>query len=77
MEIKGLTIREMAEKLELPYKTIEKRLKRAGIEPLTTGTIYPESALEAIRSVPGKGRPRKQSEPEAKPETTKVKKAKK
>jgi transposase len=59
MEIKGLTIREMAEKLELPYKTVEKRLKRAGIEPITTGTIYPESALETIRNVPGKGRPPK------------------
>jgi hypothetical protein len=52
----------MAEELNLPYKTIEKRLKRAGIEPLTTGTIYPDSALEAIRNVPGRGRPKKAPE---------------
>jgi hypothetical protein len=61
MEIKGLTIREMAEKLELPYKTVEKRLKRAGIEPITTGTIYPASALETIRDV-RMGRPVKKPE---------------
>ena len=59
MEIAGYTISELAKRLGLPYRTVQKRLKRAGIEPITTGAIYPESALEAIRSVPGKGRPRK------------------
>jgi hypothetical protein len=63
MKIDGLTIQEIADALEIPYRTAQKRLERAGIEPITTGAIYPKSALETIRNVPGKGRP-----PKAKPE---------
>jgi hypothetical protein len=62
MKIEGLTIAEMASILNLPYKTVQKRLERSGIEPITTGTIYPASALETIRNI-RMGRP-----PKAKPE---------
>jgi transposase len=66
MMVKGLTIQEIADKLGIPYKTAHKRLETAGIKPLTKEAIYPESALEAIRSVPGKGRPKKAPEPASK-----------
>jgi hypothetical protein len=57
MRIEGLTITEMAETLELPYTTVQKRLERYGIQPITTGAIYPKEALEIIRNVPPRGRP--------------------
>jgi len=66
MEVKGFTIQELSDELGIPYKTVHKRLETAGIKPLVKEAIYPESALEAIRNVPGKGRP-----PKAKPETGK------
>jgi hypothetical protein len=59
VEVKGYTIKEMADELGLSYKTTHKRLETAGIEPLVKEAIYPEFALEAIRNVPGKGRPPK------------------
>ena len=77
--IKGLTIEEMASVLGITYSTAHKRLQTAGIKPLLKVSIYPESALEAIRNVPGKGRPPKakpEPEPE-KPTKSPAKKAKK
>ena len=59
MTIKGYTIQEMADILDISYSATHKRLQTAEIGPLTKEAIYPESALAAIRSVPGKGRPRK------------------
>jgi hypothetical protein len=35
------------------------RLFRADIKPITKDALYDKSALEAIRTVPGKGRPKK------------------
>jgi hypothetical protein len=68
-----LTISEMAERLEITYLTAKQRLLRAGIKPVTKDVLYDTSALEAIRNVPGKGRP-----PKAKPEAQdKPKKGKK
>ena len=61
--MEGFTIQEIADKLGIPYKTAHKRLETAGIKPLVKEAIYPESALESIRNVPGKGRPKK-AEPE-------------
>jgi hypothetical protein len=49
----------MATELGIPLKTVKKRLERAGIRPLTQEAVYDRSALEAIRHVPGRGRPRK------------------
>jgi predicted ArsR family transcriptional regulator len=68
-DMEGLTIDEMAEILGVKRQAIEKRLKRLGIEPLTKSAVYDKSALEVIRDVPGKGRPRKQAG-EDKPENT-------
>jgi hypothetical protein len=59
----GLTVEEMAKILRLEKGTVRVRLSRAGIKPITHSPVYPESALETIRNVPGKGRP-----PKAKPE---------
>jgi hypothetical protein len=57
--MEGLTIDEMAEILGIPRNTIAIRINRAGIKPITKDAIYDKSALDAIRDVPGKGRPRK------------------
>ena len=52
-----LTIPEIAQKLGITYITAKQRLLRAGIKPVAKDAIYPESAIEAIRNVPGRGRP--------------------
>jgi orotate phosphoribosyltransferase-like protein len=57
--MEGLTITEMSKILEVSPDTVLKRLQRAGIKPITREVMYDKSALEAIRNVPGKGRPRK------------------
>jgi hypothetical protein len=62
--MEGLTISEMAEILGIAPNTIMQRLFVAKIKPISKEAVYDRSALEAIRNVPGKGRPRK-----AKPET--------
>jgi len=61
--MEGLTIKEMAEILGIPPDTVKNRLFVAKIKPLTKAAVYDKSALEAIRNVPGKGRP-----PKAKPD---------
>jgi hypothetical protein len=61
--MEGYTLAEMAEALGMPIKTLEARLFRAGIKPVVRGAIYDKSALEAVRNVPGKGRPRKTPPP--------------
>jgi transposase len=71
----GITITEIAKKLGITYLTAKQRLLRAGIKPITKEAIYPESALEAIRDVPGKGRPKKAA-PEPVKEKPKGRKAK-
>jgi len=69
MKLNGeyLTIPDIAEELEITYLTAKQRLLRAGIKPVAKDAIYPRSVLEAIRNVPGKGRP-----PKAKTETAKT-----
>jgi hypothetical protein len=61
--MEGMTITEMAEILEIAPNTVMQRLYVAKIKPITKEALYDKSALEAIRTVPGKGRP-----PKAKPE---------
>jgi hypothetical protein len=63
------TVKEMAKKLGLDPTVIKQRLFTAKIHPFTHDALYPASALEAIRKVSGKGRPRK-----AKPEAPEPKK---
>ena len=72
MSMEGYTASEMAEILGIELKAAKQRLFRAGIKPIATECLYDKSALEAIRNVPGKGRPSK-----AKPEPEPVKPAKK
>jgi hypothetical protein len=56
--MEGFTLSEMAEKLGLPQRTIERRVQRAGIKPITKEALYPEDTLEKIKGVK-KGRPHK------------------
>jgi transposase len=58
--MEGLTIDEMAEMLGIPRHTVEVRLNRAGIQPLTKNALYDKSVLDVVKSSPGKGRPRKE-----------------
>jgi len=53
----------MAAELGIAPDTAKQRLFVAKIKPITREAIYEKSALEAIRNVPGKGRP-----PKPKPE---------
>jgi len=63
----GYTISEMAEALGIAPNTVMQRLFVAKIKPITKEALYDKSALEAIRNVPGKGRPKKAApEPENK-----------
>jgi predicted ArsR family transcriptional regulator len=59
MKIDGYTVQEIADALKISYTTAHKRLERLGIEPITTGAIYPKEALEALKQVPSPGRPPK------------------
>jgi hypothetical protein len=59
----GMTIAEMAERLNVPRDTVKHRILRGGFKPITKDAIYAEEVFEAIRNVPGKGRPKK-SKPE-------------
>jgi len=54
-----MTISEMAKELKLPRDTIKRRLLRAGRKPFSQEALYTEEDFEAIRNVPGKGRPKK------------------
>ena len=58
----GLTIAEMANELKRQPDTVKRQLQRKGIKPASYAgptALYDASALEAIRNVPGKGRPKK------------------
>lgn len=69
----GLTIDEMCKALDLPFKTVEARIQRAGIKPLSRQAVYPADTIEKIKDVK-MGRPKK-AEPE--PAANKAKDAKK
>jgi hypothetical protein len=73
MKLSGeyLTISEIADELEITYLTAKQRLLRAGIKPVAKDAIFPRSVLEAIRNVPGKGRPKKIPVPTSKSKKTK------
>ena len=57
--MEGMTISEMAEILKLPRDTVMRRLLRAGRKPFTMEALYTAEDFEAIRNVPGRGRPPK------------------
>jgi predicted ArsR family transcriptional regulator len=58
-EMTGLTIKEMAETLNIDPNAVKQRLFQAGIKPITKDALYDKSALKAIRNVSGRGRPKK------------------
>jgi len=59
--MEGVTISEIAQALKIAPGTVKMRLIRAEIQPISyagpTG-IYASSAIEAIRTVSGRGRPK-------------------
>jgi len=58
----AMTAKEIGEILGIHPKAAKTRLRRAGIEPVTYAgptAMYDPSCVEAIRDVPGKGRPKK------------------
>jgi len=59
--MEGYTMKELAALLGINEKTVNMRIFRQGIKPLTKDAIYDKSVLEAIRNVPGKGRPKKET----------------
>jgi predicted ArsR family transcriptional regulator len=75
MNMKGLTIDDIAEALGIDWKTAHKRIERLGIKPLTYKALYDTNVVELIRNVPGPGRPKKAAAPESKAKP--AKKAKK
>ena len=59
-----MTIDEIAEKLEIPWKTAHKRIEKLGIKPLSYKALYDPSVVDKIREVAPVGRPKKAAEPE-------------
>jgi predicted transcriptional regulator len=64
--MKGMTIDEIAEALDITPQTAHKRLERAGIKPVSYKALYDPSVVEVIKVVDKGGRP-----PKAGPETEK------
>ncbi|MDR0662582.1 MAG: flavohemoglobin expression-modulating QEGLA motif protein [Spirochaetaceae bacterium] len=58
----GMTIAEMADILKIERDTVKRRILRGGYKPITKDAIYAPEVFEAIRNVPGRGRPKKKSE---------------
>jgi hypothetical protein len=57
----GMTVNEIGQALGISPKAAKMRLRTAGIKPTSYAgptAIYPEDAIERIRDVPGKGRPK-------------------
>jgi predicted ArsR family transcriptional regulator len=59
--MKGMTIDEIAEALNITPKTAHKRLERAGLKPVSYKALYDPSVVETIRVVDKGGRPPKTS----------------
>ena len=58
------TVQDMASIEGETSKTISQRLFRAGRKPVAKDALYTEEDFEAIRNVPGKGRPKKSPDKE-------------
>jgi predicted ArsR family transcriptional regulator len=62
----GMTAKEIADILGIHQKAAKSRLRRANILPISYAgptAIYPTEAVDKIRDVPGKGRPKKDKTP--------------
>ena len=62
MTEKGITISEIAEATGLRRNTIEVRLHRLGIKPISFEALYPDDTLKRFESVK-RGRPKKPKKP--------------
>jgi hypothetical protein len=60
--MKGITIDEIAEALEITPKTAHKRFTRAGIKPISYKALYDPSVIESIRTTSKGGHPKKKPE---------------
>jgi hypothetical protein len=49
--MEGITISELAKALKIPPRTVERRIQRAGIKPLTKEAVYPSGTIEKLRDV--------------------------
>jgi hypothetical protein len=58
--VTGITVAEMATELGIKPNAVYQRLYVAKIKPISHDALYAPEALEIIRNVPGKGRPRKE-----------------
>jgi predicted ArsR family transcriptional regulator len=58
LDMEGITVPELAEKLGISENTVRQRIHVAGIKPLIKVTIYPPDTLDRIRNV-SMGRPPK------------------
>jgi hypothetical protein len=63
MNIKGMTIAEIAKKMGLPSSTVKQRLRIRGITPIgytCNAAVYPEDSIEtlAIKLPRGKASPK-------------------
>ena len=56
------TVKEIAKKLSISPNTAKHRIFVLGLKPVSVDALYEESAMDAIRNVPGKGRPKKTKE---------------
>jgi hypothetical protein len=64
MTYEGYTVSDLALLLEIPRYTVENRLSRLGIKPLSYEAIYPPDTLDKIKAVK-RGRPPKFPPPPA------------
>ena len=71
--MQGMTITEMADKLNLPKDTVRRRLLRAGLKPFSQEALYTKDDFEIIRNAAPVGRPPK-IKPELKSKDKKIKK---
>ena len=62
MEIKGWTLEELANELEMSKNSTAARIKLKNITPLFNGSIYPVDTLDKIKGIKP-GRPKKPPEP--------------
>ena len=72
----GLTLSEISKKLGVPVNTLRQRVTRLGIKPISQEALYAPEALDILKAVPGRGRPKK-AVPESEPAKPKAKKGKK
>jgi hypothetical protein len=68
MEAKGWTLEELAKELGLSKNTTQQRIKRAKIEPVFRGSLYPPDTLKRIVEAP-MGRPPKKPGAPTKPKS--------